>query len=113
MKAYNIEAKKKHIPKHTMAECRKHTINNNNKENTELPKKKRLSMALPNKRQFGNVSKDKLDKMTTYVMPKNSAASSKWALKNLKDWHGDRYPDLCPQKILTPYCSKENINKWL
>ena len=64
----------------------------------------------------GGLAKDKLDKMTTYVMPKNLAASSKWALKNLKDWHSDyksRYPDMCPQEILTPYCSKENLNKWL
>ena len=54
MKAY-IEAKKKRIPKHTMAERWKHTINDNDKENME-PLKKRLSLALPNKRRFGNVS---------------------------------------------------------
>ena len=99
-----------------MAERRKHTINDNDKENMEPPKKKHLSLALPNKRRFGNVSKHKLDKMTMYVMPKNSAASSKWALKTLKDWHSDynsRYPEMCPQEILTPYCSKENLNKWL
>ena len=82
----------------------------------EPPKKKSLSLALSNKRQFGNVSKDKLDKITAYVMPKNAAASSKWALKNLKDWHSDynrRYPEMCTQEILTLYCSKENLNKWL
>ena len=54
------------------------------KENTE-PKKKRLSLTL-NKKRFANVPRDKLDKMAEYVMPKNSAASSKWALKNLTDW---------------------------
>ena len=53
MKAY-FEAKEKRIPKHTMAERRKHTINDN--ENMEPPKEKRLSLALPNKRRFGNVS---------------------------------------------------------
>ena len=71
MKAY-IEAKKKRIPKHTMAECWRHTINDNDKENMEPLKKKCLSLALPNKRQFGNVCIDKLDKMTTYVMPLGS-----------------------------------------
>ena len=115
VKAY-IEAKKKRIPKHPMVERWKHTINDNDKENMKPLKKKRLSLALPNKRRFGNVSIDKLDKMTTYVMPKNSAASSEWALENLKEWcsgYNSRYHDMCPQEILIPYCSKENLNKWL
>ena len=55
MKAY-IEAKKKRIPKHTMPERWKHIINDNDKENMGLPKKKRLSLALPIKWRFGNVS---------------------------------------------------------
>ena len=33
--------------------------------------------------------------------------------KRLDSDYNSRYPDICPQEILTPYHSKENLNKWL
>ena len=38
-------------------------------------------------------------------------------MKNLRDWHADyneRYPDCkCPDSVLSPSCTKEELNKWL
>ena len=58
-----------------------------------------------------------LKAMATVTLPKNSARSSKWAIKNLRDWLVDynyRNPENeCPEDLLLPFCSKEILNKWL
>ena len=88
------------------------------KENVE-PKKKRLSLSLNKKNtsRFGSTSKETLKAMATVTLPKNSAHSSKWATKNLRDWLVDynyRNPENeCPEDLLSPFCSKEILNKWL
>ena len=80
-------------------------------------KKRHLSLSRTKKRRFADVSGEKLESMSTYSMPKNSALNSKWAINNLTDWvadHNLRHPDsLCPQDLLSPFCSIENLNKWL
>ena len=58
-----------------------------------------------------------LKAMATVTLPKNSARSSKWATKNWMDWLVDcNYRNLeneCPEDLLSPFCSKEILNKWL
>ena len=84
-----------------------------------VPKKKRLSLSLKNKKgsRFGTISDEQLKSMTSYVMPKNSATSSRWALKNLSDWrqeHNNQNPEKpCPEEILSPSCNKALLNEWL
>jgi hypothetical protein len=55
--------------------------------------------------------------MASYKMPKNSALSSKWAIKSLADWWDNfnkRNPKKqCPKDILLPSCSKEFLSLWL
>ena len=71
----------------SMAE--KRNIDENVEKENIPPKKKRLSLSLKNRKdsgRFGNTSKDTLQPMATFTMPKNSARSSKWATKNLQDW---------------------------
>ena len=82
-------------------------------------KKRRLSLSLKKKQgsRFGTTSKEQLESMSSYTMPKNSAVSSTWAIKNLSDWweeHNDKNPNnLCPKELLSPNCSKEMLNEWL
>ena len=84
-----------------------------------VPKKKRLSLSLKNKKgsRFGTISDEQLKSMTSYVTPKNSAMSSRWALKNLNDWmqeHNNQNPEKpCPEEILSPSCNKALLNEWL
>ena len=88
------------------------------KENRE-PKKKRVSLSLKKKttNRFRSISTDELEAKATRTMPKNSAISSKWAVRNFNDWfkdHNGRNPgSKCPEDVLSPYCSKEILNKWL
>lgn len=88
-------------------------------ENVEpnMPQKKKLSLSLKNNKKqkgsrFATVSDFQLEAMSSYKMPKNSATSSRWALKNLNDWrleHNDRNPTkICPEDILSPYCIARN-----
>ena len=63
------------------------------KENVNPNNKKRLSLSLK-KNRFASTSEDTLEYMSKYNMPKNSATSSKWALKNLSDWR-DEYKSFC------------------
>ena len=67
---------------------KKHEIE---KENADPdPKKKRLSLSLKKKStadRFGRSSLDELEAKATKTMAKNSALSSKWALKNLNEWY--------------------------
>lgn len=50
-------------------------------------------------------------------VPKNTGSNTKWAMKNFTDWHADyneRNPDRkCPDSILLPTCTKEELSKWL
>ena len=47
-------------------------------------------------------------------MPKNSALSSKWAIKNLADWWSiNKSKKQCPVDILLLTCSKEILGVWL
>uniref|UniRef100_A0A1X7TCK4 ZMYM2-like/QRICH1 C-terminal domain-containing protein n=1 Tax=Amphimedon queenslandica TaxID=400682 RepID=A0A1X7TCK4_AMPQE len=68
--------------------------------------KKRLSLSLKKRRtseRFGETSEEELHSMSLYTMPKNSATSSQWALKNLSDWREEynrRHPDkICPEEV--------------
>ena len=55
--------------------------------------------------------------MSKPSVPKNTEKSSKWAIKNLKEWYVDynsRNPnEMCPEDILSHTCSKEVLDKWL
>lgn len=83
--------------------------------------KKRLSLSLKKRRtserRFGETSEEELHSMSSYMMPKNSATSSRWALKNLSEWREEynrRHSDKsCPEEVLLPTCSKELLNEWL
>ena len=61
-----------------------------NKKNIEpQPKRKRLSLSLKNNKKedrFASITRDELEQMSKYKMPKNSELNSKWAMKNLADW---------------------------
>ena len=51
-------------------------------------------------------------------MPKNTSANTCWAIRNLTDWfaahHGDATnDDLCPEEVLSPYCTADLLNGWL
>jgi hypothetical protein len=80
-------------------------------------KKPRLSLSLRKNRRFHPVSTEEVRDLKTKQIPKNTEASSKWAIKNLRDWYTDyneRNPDCkCPDSILSPSCTKEELNKWL
>ena len=83
-------------------------------------KKKRLSLSLKNNKKedrFASITRDELEQMSKYKMPKNSELNSKWAMKNLADWvesYNTRNPDKpCPLEILSEFCSKSILNEWL
>ena len=84
-----------------------------------VSKKRRLSLSLKKRSsyRFGETSDEQLHSMSFYMMPKNSATSSRWAMKNLSDWreeYNHRNPDKnCPEEIMLPSCSKELLNEWL
>ena len=92
-----------------------------NKENIEpQPKRKRLSLSLKNNKKedsFASITRDELEQMSKYKMPKNSELNSKWAMKNLADWvesYKARNPDKpCPLEILSEFCNKSILNEWL
>ena len=90
------------------------------KENCELPsaaKKRKLSLSLNRECQFSVVSKNKIKNLEKGQVPKTTDASTRWAFKILKDWvyeFNDRNgEEQCPESILSPSCSKEELNKWL
>ena len=92
-----------------MAEKRRRS---DDSENVDPDKKKKLSLSLERKgNRFATTSEDQLQSMSVYNMSKNSAVSSKWALKNLRDWREEynmKHPTkLCPEEILSPNCTKE------
>ena len=78
-------------------------------------KKRRLSLSL--KGRFKTVSEDQLTAMSKPSVPKNTEKSSKWAIKNLKEWYEDynsrNTNEMCPEEILSHTCSKEVLDKWL
>ena len=84
-----------------------------------VSKKRRLSLPLKKRSsyRFGGTSDEQLHSMSFYMMPKNSATSSQWAMKNLSDWREEynrTNPDKnCPEEIMLPSCSKELLNEWL
>ena len=67
--------------------------------------------------QEKHIERDTIKAMATATLPKTSARSSKWATKNLRDWSVDynyRNPENeCPYDLLSPFRSKEILNKWL
>ena len=86
-------------------------------EKRPSPKKRKLSLSLKKKRRFSSVSNQEVQSLTKKQIPKNTDANTRWAMKNLRDWHADyneRYPDCkCPDSVLSPSCTKEELNKWL
>ena len=78
---------------------------NLDKENVD-PKKRRLLLLLMKKKKvdyFGMTSKEQLKATVLYTMPKNTATSSKWALKNFSEW-------FTPSQTVT--CSDGPVNVW-
>ena len=73
-------------------------------------KKRRLSLS--RKGRFKTVSEDQLTAMSKPSVP-NTEKSSKWAIKNLKEWYEDYNSGMCPEDILSHTCSKEVLDKWL
>ena len=91
--------------------------NDSHKENVN-PKRKCLSLSKKkNKDRFCSISAEELEGMAKYKMPKNSAVSSRWAMKNFHEWFKDynrkNADKLCPEDLLLPTCSPELLNKWL
>ena len=86
------------------------------KENQPPSKKRRLSLALKDRR-FHSAEKNYLEKIVKPIVPKNTSVSTRWAMKNLSDWYAD-YNTLnpehpCPSEILSPLCKAEILNDWL
>ena len=90
------------------------------KENCELPsaaKKCKLSLSLSREHRFSVVSENEIKNLEKRQVPKTTDASTRWAFKILKDWvyeFNDRNgEEQCPESILSPSCTKEELNKWL
>ena len=87
------------------------------KENaTHKSKKPRLSLSLK-KSRFVPICKSELENMAKPVIAKNTSISTRWAVKNLTDWHTDynkRNPNAYfPDDVLLPTCPKHLLDKWL
>ena len=48
--------------------------------------------------------------------PKNTQASTSWAMRNLNEWfkwhNSQPGVERCPEELLTPNCSGDTLNKW-
>ena len=55
--------------------------------------------------------------MSIPQVPRNTDASTRWSIKKLTEWIFDynerNTSSKCPQDLLSPFCSKEDICKWL
>lgn len=85
-----------------------------------LKKKSRLSLSLKDRRarrRFGETTKEEMEGMSKVIMPKNTSANTRWAVKNFHDWYKDynerNKDNPCPDTILTSGSSATLINKWL
>lgn len=87
------------------------------KENCPPEKRRKLSLTLSRRQRFGETSREEILALEKVQVPKNTEVTTKWALKNLNDWFKDyqeRNPDCpCPESILTPSASKDDLNKYL
>ncbi len=87
------------------------------KENRPPPAKKRkLSLSLRHRR-FNETSTEEIVALEQIQVPKNTEVSSRWAVKNLTDWFADyqerNEASPCPESLLTPLASEEDLNKYL
>lgn len=73
-----------------------------------MDKEKRwLSLSLKEAEEcFWSILNSKLEEIAHFKMPKNSAQSSKWAMRNLPDWVED-HNRRNSVEILLSSCSKE------
>ena len=85
---------------------------------SEPPQKKaKLSLSLKRHQRFVETSKEEVESMSKAIMPKNTSANTRWAVKNFHEWFEDynsrHEDDPCPDVVLTPSCSAPLLNKWL
>ena len=81
-------------------------------------KQKCVSMGSKEGERFEVVSPEMLETLAKPYAPNNTQLNTQWAMNNFKDWwkwHNsfDRTIDKCPEVVLTPECSAEELNAWL
>lgn len=95
----------------------KENINPSSLSDDPPVKKRKLSLSLKGKRRFQQSSEDDLAKLSKPQAPKNTDVSTRWAMKNFKEWHEDynarNKEKPCPEEVILPTCDKTLLNKWL
>ncbi len=70
-----------------------------------------------NKRRFEESTDEDLARLLKPQVPKNTDVSTRWAMKNFRDWYEDyntRNPsNRCPEELMLSSCSLALLNKWL
>ena len=80
-------------------------------------KKWRLSLSLKDQRRFSAASKDEIAELSKAIVPKNTSAATRWAVRNFNEWFDDynsrNEGNACPDIVLSPSCSPSLLNQWL
>lgn len=76
-----------------------------------------MSLKRKKRGRFEETSEEDLAELLKPQVPKNTETSTRWAMKNFRDWYEDynaRNPSkCCPEEVVLSSCSPELLNKWL